>query len=136
MLQSQPPFDPSLLKGGNVYGDIRASRQPISGQSGISDGGRQSHPTGGVANEVAEAGELADDLVAPIGAREGMHLVDNHIAEVTEDASHIVGAAHEHGLQGFRGDLENAAGLFQQLPLVRLSHVSVPAGDRDPRQIQ
>ena len=136
MLQAQPPADLPFLKGGDVHGDARVPGQPIGGNGGVTDGGGQTHAAGGMADEVAQAGELADDLIASIRPREGMDLVDDHVAEIAEEPRHVVGTVHEHGLQRFGGDLQDARGLLQELLFVGLRHVPVPSRHADARQIQ
>ena len=136
MLQTQPPADLALLEGGHVHGDARVPCQPVGGKVWVTDGGRQTDTAGGTADEVTDTGELADDLVAAIRAREGVDLVDDDVAEVTEQAQDIVGAVDKHGLQGLGSDLENARGLFQELFLVGLGHVPVPSCHADARHVQ
>ena len=72
--------------------------EPIRRALHIADGGGQTDPAGGDACAFAESGELAEDLVAAVGAGEGMDLVDDDVAQVAEDAHEVGVPVDEHAL--------------------------------------
>ena len=80
--------------------------------------------------------QLADDLVAAVGAGQGVYLVDDHEPQVSEQPQDVVGAVDEHGLQRLRRDLQDARRAIQQAFLVGHGDIAVPARDRDAAHIQ
>ena len=58
--------------------------------------------------EAAYALDAAERLVTSVSSEERVHLIDHHIAEVSEDMGDGRVSMQEHGLQGLRRDLEDA----------------------------
>ena len=135
MLDPQPPpqFFPWQFR--HIGGSARSRAQPGGGRVGIANGGGQTDPTGLIADEAGDPGDLAQDLVAPIRARQGVDLVDDDVFQIPEQADHIIPPAHQHALQGFRGDLQYAPRCAEHLFLVGAGHIPVPVEDGDVRLV-
>ena len=83
------------------------------------------------ARDSRQALDEAEALAATILPQQGVHLVYDYVAQVAEELCHGCMAAHEHGLEGLRRDLQDAGGLLHELGLVRGGDVSVPVPDGD-----
>ena len=131
MLHAEPPAD--LLRGDVCDGGVPSAcrTEPIRRALHIADGGGQSDPAGRYAGSLAKSGKLTEDLVAAVGAGQGVDFVDDDVAEIPEDAHEVAVAVDEHSLQRFRCDLQYPARVFHEPVLLGRGDVSVPVRDGD-----
>ena len=136
MLHAEPPPNFFFRQFGAHRLSSRACAQPFAGDSGISHGCGQSDASRLIADGARNAVELAYDLIAPIRAGQGMHLVDHRVAQIAEQPHKIARTAHEHGFQRFGRDLQNAAWVLHCLFLMGLRHVAVPMEHGNAAHVQ
>ena len=62
-----------------------------------------------------------------------MNLVNHQKAQIPEQGWDLHMFVDQQRFQGFRGNLQNAGGFLQELPLACLGDIPVPAGHGDSR---
>ena len=60
-----------------------------------------------------------------------MDLVDDDIAQITEEPADVIMLVHQQGLQRFRRDLQDPGRILQQFVFVGLGNIPVPVPDGD-----
>ena len=115
--------------GGNLRMSAAVARQPLLRLAEVTDRCGKPDTAGVIADDLGNAVELAEDLIASVGAHERVDLVDDDVAQSAEKTDDITVLIHEHAFEGFGRDLQNACGVFQKLILVRGGDVSVPMKD-------
>ena len=65
-----------------------------------------------------DARQLAENLIAAVGAGERVNLINDHEPQVPEQPHEVIAPVDEHRLQRFRRDLQDAARRFEQFFLV------------------
>ena len=62
-----------------------------------------------------------------------MDLVDDDEAQIMKERRDLHVLVDQQGFQRFRRDLQDAAGMLEQLALLAVGSISMPLGDRDVR---
>ena len=105
--------------------------EPFAGQLRIADGSGKPDPARMVADDFPYSVQLTKNLVAAVGAHQGMNLVDDDVPQSAEKPNDIGMTVHEHALERFRRDLQNARRIFYQLVFMRGGNVSMPMENRN-----
>ncbi len=122
--------EPSVARPFEYRNDAVASRagaQVCAGRFGVADGGGKSDAAWIHVRHAREPLDAAKRLVATIAAQQGMHLVDDDIAQIAEQPVYRGMPMEQHRFERFRRDLQNARRVFHQAALVRLRDVAMPA---------
>ena len=120
-----------LREAGDDAPAPRALREKGAGALRVADGGRQADTPRVDACHAREPLEQAERLPAAVTAQQGVHLVDDHEAQVAEETRDRHVLVEQQRLERLGRDLEDARGLLEQLRLVRLRDVAVPMPDGD-----
>ena len=128
MLHGQAPDLLSTVKTGNECPASDARGKKTSCRLRITDGRREADPSGTAGRQPAEPFNQAEGLQAPVPAQQGMYLINDNKTQIAEQERDFHMLIDHQRFQRFRRDLQNAGGLSDQLPLLRLWSVSVPAG--------
>ena len=110
-----------------------AGREKLSGRLRIPDGRGQAHSPGVAAGQPAHALDQAEGLHPAVPPQQRMDLIHHDETQVPEQGRNLHMLVDHERLQRFRRDLQDPGGLSQELSLLRLRHVPVPAPDRNPR---
>ena len=136
MLHGKPPLHPRRLDPGDQGIPPGPGGEQTAHGLRVADGRGKADPPRIDACRPSKPLDQAEGLHAAIPAQEGVDLVDDHEAQIPEQAGQLAVPADQHGLQGFRRDLQDAGGLLHQLPLVGIGDVPVPVPDGDPGLVQ
>ena len=131
MLHAQPPAAPlglDLRDDGPASG---AQGQKFPGLFRIADGGGQPDAAGVDPGQPGQPLDEAQGLPAPVTPEQGVDFVDDHKPQIAEELGDGGVLVQQHGLQGFRCDLQDPAGMLHELALVTLSYVAMPVPDRN-----
>ncbi len=129
MLHAQPPFDALGLDPGDDRLPPGAQGEELPRPLRVAHGGGQADAPGVDPRQTAQTLNKAQGLSAPVPPQEGVNLVDDHEPQITEELGDSGVLVEQHGLQGLRGDLQNAGGALHEPFLVALGHVAVPVPD-------
>ena len=133
MLHTQPPLGTFGIHMGDQCFPSCAHGKEFSRCFRIADGSGETDPPWVHSREPAQPFDKAKGLTAPVAPEEGVDLVDDHEPQISEKLGDGSMLMQQQRLQRFRCDLEDTGGLFQQLRLVTLGHISVPVPYRDIR---
>ena len=133
MLHAQPPAASLGFHLGNNGLSPGAQGQKFPAFFRVADGGGQADAPGIDPSQPAQPLNQTQCLPTPVPPEQGVHLVDDHKTQISEKAGDGGVLVQQHGLQGFRGDLQNAGGMLHHPGLVALSHISVPVPHRNVR---
>ena len=132
MLHGQTPDILPAIKTWDEGPASAADREKTSGSLRVPDGCREADPSGTAAGQSAEPFDQTEGLHAPVTAQQGMDLIDDDKAQIAEQGRDFHMLVDHQRFQGLRRDLQDAGGLSDQLPLLRLRRVPVPAGYGNP----
>ena len=118
---------------GDHRGAAGVGAEKIADALGVADGGRKANAARIDLRHAGEALDQADGLKTAVGTQQRVHLVDHDVAQVAEEARDHSVLAHKQGFQGLGRDLQNAAGVLQELCLVRGRDIPVPVPNLDVR---
>ena len=126
VLHGEAPGAGRLLDLGDDGVSAGAGRQEAAYGFRVSHGGREAYAARVDACHAGEALYEADGLAAAVSAQQGVNLVDDHVAQVAEEARYCGMPVHEQRLEGLRRNLQDARGMLHELGLVTGRDVSVP----------
>ena len=132
MLHGQTPDLLPAIKTWDEGPVSAAGREKTPGCLRVPDGRREADPSGTAAGQSAEPFDQTEGLHAPVTAQQGMNLIDDDKAQIAEQGRDFHMLVDHQRFQGLRRDLQNAGGFPDQLPLLRLRRVPVPAGHGNP----
>ena len=133
VFHGKPPDLFAAVKLRNDCAPAAARCQKLSRQLGVADGGGEADAPRVAARQLTKPLDQAEGLKAPVRPQQGVDLVNDDETQVAEESRDLHVLVDHQRFQGFRGDLQNAGGLFEQFPLSRLGRVPVPAGHGNTR---
>ena len=132
VLHGKPPDLFAAVEFRDDGASAAARSKELSRQLRIPDGGGEADPSRITARQFAKPLDQAEGLQSTVRPQQGMDLVDDDKAQISEQGWNFHVLAQQQRFQRFRRDLQNARGFFQQLPFSGLGRIPVPAGDGDP----
>ena len=121
-LHEQADALPAALAGGRGAGTAGAGTEPVFRGRHIAQRGGQANAPRVATGQLLQALEQAEHLHAAHIAHEGVHLVDDDVAQVGKQFAAGATPPDQQGLQRFGRDLQNALRVLEQAPLGHLGH--------------
>jgi hypothetical protein len=75
------------------------------------------------------------DLFSSLKADEGMQLINHDVLDVGHHPRDGWPPIHKEGFQGFRGDQQHPIGTLQELLLLAVGDITMPASNRDLQRV-
>ena len=133
MLHAEPPFDAFGINFWDICFSSGAGGKKRAGTLRVADGGGEADPPGIYPRQPGQPFNETQGLSAPVSPQEGVHLVNDHKAQVGKEPGNGSVLVQQQGFQRFRRDLQDTGGVLHELFLVALGYVSVPVPDRNVR---
>ncbi len=105
---------------------LRGSLEPGKDGVRVAYRGAQPHPLHVMARELGDAFQDAHQVRPPVGAGDGVHLINDHHSQIPEESLLIDPLGHQHDLERLGRGHEQFGGFLEELATLVVGGVAVP----------